>query len=301
MVIVESALSHRAFGDQVEPATSTSTSTASRSASARGAAIVLFAYFFLKLQGFLDGGRWDLLATRFGAWYLFEIFGFILVPGAALRAAPRAHAAPALVRVIAAWTVLGVVVNRLNVSLIAMNWSRPEAYVPSWMEIVVVADHHHDRRADVPLDRQPHAGAARAPGLRRVSLKGRNANVYARSLHGEGHRIPGRPELPRAVRPVLALREHGRRARCRRASPRGPGSSPTGSACRRSCSSIPATRGRKADATGVLTRRRRRLRPAARRAAGRDRAAAARHAGAPRGEGLDAEGRLESASTCSRR
>ena len=39
-------------------------------------------------------------------------------------------------RVIAAWTVLGIIVSRLNVSLVAMNWSRPVPYVPNWMEIV---------------------------------------------------------------------------------------------------------------------------------------------------------------------
>jgi Ni/Fe-hydrogenase subunit HybB-like protein len=32
--------------------------------------------------------------------------------------------------------VLGIIVNRLNVSVVAMNWSRPEIYVPHWMEVL---------------------------------------------------------------------------------------------------------------------------------------------------------------------
>jgi Ni/Fe-hydrogenase subunit HybB-like protein len=35
--------------------------------------------------------------------------------------------------------VLGIALNRLNVSVIAFNWQLPSAlrYVPSWMEVVV--------------------------------------------------------------------------------------------------------------------------------------------------------------------
>jgi Ni/Fe-hydrogenase subunit HybB-like protein len=135
MVIFESGVSHRVFKDQLKDGKHTDLDEITLGLG-RGAAIVLFAYFFLKLQGFLDGGRWDLLPTRFGAWWLFEMFGFILIPALAYGWATRARRA-GLVRVIAAWTVIGVVVNRINVSLVAVNWSRPQAYWPSWMEIVV--------------------------------------------------------------------------------------------------------------------------------------------------------------------
>jgi Ni/Fe-hydrogenase subunit HybB-like protein len=42
-----------------------------------------------------------------------------------------------LVRVAGVIGVLGIVLNRLNVSVIAFNWNRPVRYVPSWMEIWV--------------------------------------------------------------------------------------------------------------------------------------------------------------------
>ena len=33
-------------------------------------------------------------------------------------------------------TVLGIIVNRLNVSIIAFNWDVPDRYVPSGMEVI---------------------------------------------------------------------------------------------------------------------------------------------------------------------
>jgi Ni/Fe-hydrogenase subunit HybB-like protein len=134
MVIVESGLSHRAFRDQLDPERHVDLDGITLGL-ARGAAVVLFAYFFLRLQGFLDGARWDLLPTAYGAWFLFEMFGFVLAPALLFAWAARAHRAT-IVRVVAGWTVLGIIVNRVNVSVVAMNWSRPVAYVPSWMEVV---------------------------------------------------------------------------------------------------------------------------------------------------------------------
>ena len=135
MVIVESALSHRAFHDQLDPAKPVDLDGITLGLG-RGAAVVLFSYFFLRLQGFLDGGRWDLLTTSYGYWFLFEMIGFVLVPSL-LYAWATHYRQVAVVRATAAWTVLGIVVGRINLSIVAMNWSRPVAYVPSWMEIVV--------------------------------------------------------------------------------------------------------------------------------------------------------------------
>jgi hypothetical protein len=33
--------------------------------------------------------------------------------------------------------VVGIVVNRLNVALVAMSWKAAEPYVPSWMEVLI--------------------------------------------------------------------------------------------------------------------------------------------------------------------
>ncbi len=135
MVMFESAVSHRAFRDQLDPHAHVDLDGITLTL-ARGAAVVLFALFFLRVQGFLETARWDLLATNYGAWFLFEVFGFILIPSLLFAWASRARKVT-FIRGLAAWTVLGVVVNRINVSIVAMNWSRSEIYVPNWMEIVV--------------------------------------------------------------------------------------------------------------------------------------------------------------------
>jgi Ni/Fe-hydrogenase subunit HybB-like protein len=134
MVIVESALSHRLFGSQADPRQHVDHEGITTGLS-RAAAVVLFAYFFMRLQGLVDSGAWHLLATNYGAWYLFEILGFILIP-AFLYAYGARHGHVRLLRATAGWTVLGVVVNRLNVSVISMNWHVSPHYVPSWMEIM---------------------------------------------------------------------------------------------------------------------------------------------------------------------
>ncbi len=135
MVIVESTLSHRAFHDRLDPARAPDVDRITLGLS-RGGAVVLFSYFFLKLQGFIDTWRWDLLPTRWGAWYGVEMLGFILLPSFLFAYGAR-HGSLRLVRWTAAWTVLGIVVNRMNIAFIAINWSRPTVYYPSWMEIVI--------------------------------------------------------------------------------------------------------------------------------------------------------------------
>jgi Ni/Fe-hydrogenase subunit HybB-like protein len=133
MVIVESALSHRAFQSRVDHHVDLDGIALGL---ARGASIILFAYFFVKLQGVADGGRWSLLSTGYGHWFLVEMLGFILLPSMLFAYGAR-NSNVTLVRWTAAWTVVGIVVNRLNVSIIAMNWNAAERYIPSWMEVVV--------------------------------------------------------------------------------------------------------------------------------------------------------------------
>lgn len=134
MVIVESALSHRAFAHR----------TGGKHADldeltlglGKAAALVTFAYFFLKVQGVVDGHAWHHLATGWGAWFLVELLGFVALPCALFAWGVR-HRKVRVVRVAAALGVLGIVVNRLNIAVVALNWQSPHRYVPSWMEIVI--------------------------------------------------------------------------------------------------------------------------------------------------------------------
>jgi Ni/Fe-hydrogenase subunit HybB-like protein len=134
MVIVESGLSHRIFRSQLDPHERVDLDRITLGL-AKAASIVLFAYFFIRLQGLAESQNWALLNTPYGYWYLLEVLGFVLLP-CFLYAHGVRDRKPALVRVTAAWTVLGVVVYRLNISVIALNWNVATRYVPSWMEVL---------------------------------------------------------------------------------------------------------------------------------------------------------------------
>jgi Ni/Fe-hydrogenase subunit HybB-like protein len=134
MVIVESALSHRVFRHQLEPGRHVDIDGITLGLG-KGASVVLFTYFFLKLLGVADGGHWALLATPMGGWFLVEMLGFVLLPCLLFAHGVR-QARVGVVRTAAVIAVVGIVVNRLNIALVALNWTAAERYVPSWMEVL---------------------------------------------------------------------------------------------------------------------------------------------------------------------
>lgn len=79
MVIFESGISHRLFHDRTDPDRPVDLDRIVLGL-ARGAAVVLFAYVFLRLQGLADGENWHLLRTGWGALWLVEVGGFALLP-----------------------------------------------------------------------------------------------------------------------------------------------------------------------------------------------------------------------------
>jgi len=134
MVIVESSISHKVFAKQVEGHDADKLLLG----LGKAGALAMFAYFFLKLQGVIDGHAWGYLNTGYGAWFLVEIVGFVLVPSLLFAYGARSGRV-GLVKVGGVMGVLGVALNRANVSMVAYNWNKPwaERYVPSWMEIWV--------------------------------------------------------------------------------------------------------------------------------------------------------------------
>jgi len=135
MVIVESALSHRLFTYRLSPSTHFDLDELTLGLG-KAAAAVLYVYFFLKLIGMAEGGHWDLLNTPYGHLYLIEIVGFVALPCAMYVFGVRTRNVR-LVRITGAWTVIGILFNRFNVSMIAMNWQVSPHYRPSWMEVTV--------------------------------------------------------------------------------------------------------------------------------------------------------------------
>lgn len=96
----------------------------------------MFVYFFLQLLVFIHGKHWDLINTPMGYWYLLEMLGFVLLPMILFFYSYRSGNI-LLVRVAAILTIVGIVLNRLNVTIIGFRWDMAVHYVPSWMEIVV--------------------------------------------------------------------------------------------------------------------------------------------------------------------
>ena len=106
----------------------------------KAGSIVLAVYFAVKVVDIALANKWHSLVDHWlGAWYLLELLGFVLLPSL-LYAYGYREARPGLIRFTAAWTVLGVVLNRLNISVVAFNYNLPsdERYYPHWMEYVVV-------------------------------------------------------------------------------------------------------------------------------------------------------------------
>jgi Ni/Fe-hydrogenase subunit HybB-like protein len=134
MVIFESTVSHKVFHKHFEGQHIDVEKL--QLGLGKAAALVMFAYFFLKLQGVIDGHAWGYLATGWGAWFLLEILGFVLLPSLMFAYGSR-YGKVKVVRAAAVLGVLGIVLNRLNVSVIAYNWNLPNRYVPNWMEIWV--------------------------------------------------------------------------------------------------------------------------------------------------------------------
>lgn len=135
MVIVESALSHKLFTYRLSSSVHFDLDDLTLGLG-KTAAAVLYVYFFLKLIGLAEGNHWDLLDTPYGHLYLLEIVGFVALPCALYLFGVRTRNVK-LVRITGVWTVIGILFNRFNVSIIAMNWQISPHYRPSWMEVTV--------------------------------------------------------------------------------------------------------------------------------------------------------------------
>ena len=139
MVIFEGALAHRYYAHKMDPVHLEEKDQVALGFG-KAASFVLAGYFIIKVIGISAGNHWHLLGTGYGIWYLVELLGFVGLP-CFLYALGVREKNLVLIRWTAVLMVIGVVLNRLNVSLIAFNWHLPssERYFPHWMEIVISA------------------------------------------------------------------------------------------------------------------------------------------------------------------
>ncbi len=135
MVIVESTLTGRFFSHKMDK-THRMEKEHVILGFGKAASFILAGYFFVKLIGISASNNWHLLATPYGAWFLVELIGFVALPSYAYAIGTREKNLK-IIKIAAVWSVLGIVLNRFNVCLIAFNWHLPasERYFPHWMEI----------------------------------------------------------------------------------------------------------------------------------------------------------------------
>ena len=137
MVIFEGSLTHRYFADKMDKIHLKEKEDVVFGFG-KAASFVLAGYFMIKVFGIAMDNNWHWLSTSWGAWFLVELLGFVALPSLLYATGVREKNI-GLIKWTAAWTVLGIVVNRLNVGLIAFNWHLPssERYFPHWMEIAL--------------------------------------------------------------------------------------------------------------------------------------------------------------------
>jgi len=135
MVIFEGSLAHRYFKHKMDE-THLKESRGVAFAFAKAASFVMMGYFCIKIIGLSIDNNWHYLFTGWGLWFLLELVGFVLFP-AILYAVGSREKNLMVVRLASLWTVLGIILNRLNISIVAFNWHLPSAqrYFPSFMEI----------------------------------------------------------------------------------------------------------------------------------------------------------------------
>lgn len=136
MVIFVSALTQRFFREQADHHYLASLDNITLGLG-KAASFVLVTYFALKVIALAHGNHWDLLATSWGYWFLVEILIFVLLPCILFASGVRSRNV-SLVRFTALLTIIGICLNRLNVSLITLNWQLPHREFFDWREFMIV-------------------------------------------------------------------------------------------------------------------------------------------------------------------
>jgi len=137
MVIFEGTISHRVFADQIDHEHHESYNNILIGLG-KACAGALFVYFFMKILLLIHGKQWALLATPMGTWYLVELIGLVLLPCVLFLHGVR-YQNVTVIRMGAILSMVGIIVNRLNYTVIAYKWYVPlsQRYIPSWGEITI--------------------------------------------------------------------------------------------------------------------------------------------------------------------
>jgi len=135
LIVFEGSISHKVFSDQLNEESHKSHRSILLGL-AKICALTLFVYLFMTIIIFIHQKNWIYLNTGMGHWYLLEIIGFVVLPMLMFLISYRTQNI-VLVKIASVMTLLGILMNRLNVSMIGYKWDAAVRYVPTWQEIVV--------------------------------------------------------------------------------------------------------------------------------------------------------------------
>ena len=137
MVIFEGVLAHNGLHEKMD-ALHLKQADGVVLAFGKAASFVMIGYLFIRFYGVAMDNNFKYLFTGYGVWFLVETIGFVALP-AFMYAMGARERNVSLMKIAAIITVLGVVLNRFNVSQVAFNYQldASERYFPHWMEIGV--------------------------------------------------------------------------------------------------------------------------------------------------------------------
>ncbi len=135
MVIFEGSISHRVFSNQLAPEDHHKHNSILTGLS-KICALGMFVYLSLLILVFVHEQNAVYINSPMGYWFLVEVIGFVFLPMLLFFFAYRTHNT-LLSRIAAIVTLLGIMLNRMNISIICYRWDAAERYIPSWQEFVV--------------------------------------------------------------------------------------------------------------------------------------------------------------------
>lgn len=135
MVIFEGSITHRVFAHQLVAGSHKSHANILRGL-AKICTMAMFAYLFLKVLDLIHAQNVDMLFTSWGLWYLIEVVGFVMLPMVLFMRGVKTGGT-FVIKAASFMTLVGIILNRLNISVIGFNWEAVDRYIPTWMEFEV--------------------------------------------------------------------------------------------------------------------------------------------------------------------
>ncbi len=135
MVILEGSISSKVFDYQLDKDHHKQHNSILHGLS-KICAVGMFVYLFMQVLIFVHQQNMPYLFSPMGYWFMFEMLGFVLLPMLLFFQSYRTHNI-GMIKAASVLTLLGIVLNRMNISIIAFQYEAAVRYVPTWQEFVV--------------------------------------------------------------------------------------------------------------------------------------------------------------------